>query len=381
MKKFEEFNIFIPPTASGEYYTTCPQCSDQRKKKKVKCLSVNVEKGVWICHHCGWRGGLDKGASYSDPFWNKPDYRKPRLLKDRTLPDKVINYFIKRGIYEDILTKYRITVDKVYMPQCEDFVIAIGFPYFQNGEHVNTKWRDAEKHFRQEAGARKILFGLDDIHDAETVIWVEGEMDKLSLAQVGTFNVVSVPDGAPPEDARNYTSKFQFLENCEEQLQDKEHILFLDSDGAGRKLEEELARRLGKENCKRIRLPDGVKDANEYLLKYGSIALKELIETAQPYPVSGIHQAEELTEGVISLHDHGLQRGVSTGWVALNYYYTVALGQMTIVTGIPNHGKSNWLDCLTLNIATEEDWRFGVFSPENQPLERHAAGLLEKRFS
>lgn len=380
MKTFEEYGIYLRPDKQGEQYISCPQCSNQRKKKKVKCLSVNTDKQVWICHHCGWRGSLEKGANFADDFWIKPQYREPSLLKKVDLPDKVINWFIERGIYAETLAKNKITIDKVYMPQAEEFVAAIGFPYFRGEDHVNTKWRSKDKDFRQEAGAEKILYGLNDISDSDSVIWVEGEMDKLSLFQAGIYNVVSIPDGAPPPDSTNYSAKFSYLETCEDSITGKSHILFVDNDSAGQKLEQELARRLGRENCTHVVLPDDLKDANEALVKYGTVGLREIVAEAIPYPVSGLHKASDLASGVDRLHTDGLTRGVSTGWKPVDWYYTVKRGQMTILTGIPNHGKSNWLDCMLLNIATEHDWSFGVFSPENQPLERHAASLLEKRY-
>lgn len=75
-------------------------------------------------------------------------------------------------------------------------------------------------------------------------------------------------------------------------------------------------------------------------------------------------------------YDHGLPRGHSTGWAAVDQFYTVLPGQMTIVTGIPSHGKSEWLDALMVNLAPQ--WQFCVFSPENFPHELHISKLLEK---
>jgi len=49
-----------------------------------------------------------------------------------------------------------------------------------------------------------------------------------------------------------------------------------------------------------------------------------------------------------------------------------------VVTGIPGHGKSEWLDALMVNLCMKAGWGFAVFSPENQPLERHFAKLAEK---
>ena len=70
--------------------------------------------------------------------------------------------------------------------------------------------------------------------------------------------------------------------------------------------------------------------------------------------------------------------GVSTGWHNVDRIYTVVPGQLTVVTGIPNSGKSEWVDALSVNLALSNDWRFAAFSPENGK-EAHAMKLIEKR--
>ena len=47
-------------TAEGRYYTTCPKCSAERKKRREKCLGVTIDaKGVaWGCNHCDWKWRL-----------------------------------------------------------------------------------------------------------------------------------------------------------------------------------------------------------------------------------------------------------------------------------------------------------------------------------
>ena len=51
---FEENGIFVKGT-SGQEKIQCPQCSSSRKKTSDPCLSVNIDEGVWNCHHCGCR--------------------------------------------------------------------------------------------------------------------------------------------------------------------------------------------------------------------------------------------------------------------------------------------------------------------------------------
>lgn len=87
---------------------------------------------------------------------------------------------------------------------------------------------------------------------------------------------------------------------------------------------------------------------------------------------------ESIDENLSTLWDRGLPPGDPTGWASVDKHYTVLPGQMTIVTGWPGSGKSEWLDALLLNLARHHGWKIAVFSPENQPVELHVAKLLEK---
>ena len=69
----------------------------------------------------------------------------------------------------------------------------------------------------------------------------------------------------------------------------------------------------------------------------------------------------------------------SLGWSSLDEYVHIVKGQLTIITGIPSSGKSNWLDAVMVNLAERYDWRFLVFSPESQPLQEHVESLAIKK--
>jgi twinkle protein len=56
---------------------------------------------------------------------------------------------------------------------------------------------------------------------------------------------------------------------------------------------------------------------------------------------------------------------------------TVREGELSVVTGIPNHGKSEFVDALIINLAMTYGWRFAVCSFENPPAD-HIAKLAEK---
>lgn len=375
-KSWADFRIELPAHASGEVDVICPECSPTRKKKHARCLSVNVEKGTWLCHHCGWAGGLAEGERRVDVAWRKPQYRRPEPLPMKL--DPVVEWFAERGIPKAVLERNRVTAAKVYMPQVEDHVGAAAFPYYRGDELVNVKYRDRAKNFRMEAGAERILYGLNDIEPERCVI-VEGEIDKLSVEVAGIRSCVSVPDGAPSETAKDYASKFTFLEADRERLESvKEWIIAVDNDGPGKRLEDELARRLGREKCRRVTWPEGCKDANDVLVMHGSQRLRECLDEAQPFPIAGVFSVEDLSDRIEHLYLHGWEKGVETGWEEVDRFYTVRPGEFTVVTGIPNSGKSNWVDALMVNLAGAHGWSFAVFSPENQPLEDHMARIIEK---
>lgn len=80
----------------------------------------------------------------------------------------------------------------------------------------------------------------------------------------------------------------------------------------------------------------------------------------------------------------GLQRGLLTGWRSVDELFSVRPREWTLITGIPSHGKSTWLDAIMVNLADDRraeieiPWRWAIFSSENWPLERHAATLAQQ---
>ena len=365
-KTFEDFGIHV--TGSGEVSTTCPQCSASRRKKNDRCLSVNTDKGVWHCNHCGWSGGLNNGNDDYRPPKSKT-YKKPNFQFKPELPEDAYLFLVEeRKISPTVLQRNRVCFQNE----------AILFPFYRDDECVNVKHRTLDKKFWQCKDAEKILYGYDDIEDTQTII-TEGELDKLACEVAGFKNAVSVPDGAPAPDAKSFASKFEYLENCKDRLDRVKHfVLAVDNDPSGKKLEEELARRLGPGRCSRVSWPKGCKDANAVLMQHGPGVLAKAIEGAVPFPVEGIIRVDDID--LETLYERGLEPGVSPGWISVERLYTIAKesGELTIVTGIPGHGKSEWLDALLVNLAESEGWNFGICSPENYPISYHLSKLAEK---
>lgn len=379
MKTWADFRIELPGNASGEVDVTCPECSSQRKKKYARCLSVNVEKGVWDCKHCGWSGTLKEGSRKgSYDHWQRPEYHRPEPI---VAPDShdldMLRWFNKRGISAKVLRRNQVSLQPVWMPQVEEKIKAICFPYYRGGELINAKYRDSQKNFCMISRAERVLYGLNDL-DPSRVVIVEGEIDKLSVEEAGITSCVSVPDGAPAVSSKNYASKFTYLDDSDLIDSVREWVIAVDNDEPGVRLEQELVRRFGAEKCRRVTWPEGCKDANDVLVKHGVPTLSACLTNAREYPLHGVIEVQQLAPYIETLYEEGERPGLSTGWRNLDEHYTVRPGEMTVVTGIPNSGKSNFMDALMVNLAREHAWSFAVFSPENQPVQNHISRLMEK---
>lgn len=105
--------------------------------------------------------------------------------------------------------------------------------------------------------------------------------------------------------------------------------------------------------------------------------LKSLLEKSKTSDETGIIQASELFEEIDKLYEKGLERGLSTGWLKLDDYYTVRPGEITVITGVPSHGKSTWNTNLITKMAQKHHWKFAVFSPENNPMQRYCAHIAQ----
>ena len=157
MSDYSKYGIEVNRT-SGQVSTTCPQCSKERKKKRAKCLSVNVDEGVWLCHHCGWSGSLASGTGDTlGLHWRKPEFRKPEPLPKSELPEATLKWLKDRGISEQTAIACKIGMKKVYMTQSEEEKMALSFPYYRNNELVNVKYRSGTKEFRSEVNAEEIF--------------------------------------------------------------------------------------------------------------------------------------------------------------------------------------------------------------------------------
>ncbi|MCR5266765.1 MAG: toprim domain-containing protein [Cyanobacteria bacterium RUI128] len=347
----------ITLTKSGKQ--TCPWCSADRKNKDDKCLSVTYTDTavLYNCHHCGKNGVV----YYRSKYEKKRNYKKPEEPKRAENTNPLIKYFEKRGISEKTLIEYKIGINDKK---------EIIFPYYKNGELTNVKYRtnlgNGKKTFRQEKDAESTLFGMDNVKDTDTLIWVEGEVDVLSLAEVG-INAVSVPQGAQEK-------KLECIENCYEFVDRfKEHVIAVDNDANGDILKQTLLDRLGKLNCKIVNWKQ-YKDANDVLVAGDN--LTEFIENAETLSPKGIISYYDQLDEICNYVYGKDENFYSTGWANLDNLIKLRTGYMMIVTGYPSRGKSTFVDNLLINLSKQYGLRHLVASFESTIATRYIT-LLE----
>lgn len=359
------FGIDINKVTGGK--SLCPKCSETRKNKHEKCLSVDIEEGIFNCHHCGWHGTVKE-------FKQKKEYSKPipRLEK---VSQKVIEYFENdRKISNNTLLRFKITEATEYMPQLEKEVLCICFNYYRNDELTNIKFRGPKKSFKLTKDAELIFYNLDCLKNAKECVIVEGEIDCLTVYEVGYHTVISVPNGAAKGN-----QKLEYLDNCWEWLEPLDKVIIMtDNDEPGILLREELARRIGKDKCYRVEYPEGMKDPNQVLVELGADKVLDMIKCAKPWPIDGVIEVDDLYPDIVQLWEHGYPKGQKAGIPDFDDLLSFVGGQMTIVTGIPGHGKTEAVDFIMAQLVKNHDWKFGVCSFETQPSSLHVTKLQEK---
>ena len=360
----------IQATKQGENPQVCPVCSPERKKKLDKCFSFNLKKGAGKCSHCGVVL-VEKKEFIPKP--TKIEFKRPLFKSGTKYSPDLIKFFSGRKISEKTLLDMKVTEGVEWMPKNNAEINTIQFNYFRNGELINIKYRGKNKDFKLAKGAELIFYNLDCTIHNNTIIIVEGEMDCLALYECGFKNVVSVPNGAGLGKIN-----FDYLDNSIDSFsEDTQFILAVDNDQAGQNLQNELARRLGVENCKYVRFKD-CKDANECLIKYGIQGVTESINAAKEFPIEGVFNANDIEEDIYNYYNNGLPKGSGIGMAEVDMYIRFQEGYLTTITGIPGHGKSEFLDFILCRLNISHGWKTALYSPENHPLELHFSKFAEK---
>lgn len=373
---FEEAGINTKGRVSGNIKVTCPQCPPDRGNPKDPSLSVDLDKKVWMCHYCGFKGGLMNGETYKPKTFKKPEFNAT------TPTDKMAAWFKdKRGIDRATLEKFLICPTEKYIGKTGKKENCIAFPYVKNTEIVNVKSRfdymedgKPKKTFTLESECELCFYNIDSIREPDHCIIVEGEIDALTVWQATQLPVVSVPNGASKGDV-----KLEYLDNGYGHFENKKIIVIAtDSDEPGQLLKEELARRLGKDRCYTVEFPEGCKDFNEVLLKHGPDKVEEILNDLKPFPIEGIITVASVQEELNHIYEFGYPKGDKVGFDNFDKLLAFRGGEVTTLTGVPGHGKTEFLDEVLERLSRLHNWRHGLFAAENGSATLHYTRLAHR---
>ena len=357
MRNFHKYGIDTHGRTGGKIKTICPECNATRGHKGNKSFSIDLDKGVCYCHHCGYKLYVPDDTEERERQQRKEKYNRTNKLPSHfrrpvfnpaqmNLSENLERYWTEeRCLEQRLLAELSITEELVKLPESNEMENCICFNYFENGILINIKYRSGRKHFKMVTGAELIPYNIDAILDTPECIITEGEFDAASFMSAGRKDVISVPAGAQS----NLTWMDRFVET---HFEPKQLIyIAVDGDNAGQLLQQELIRRLGAERCRLVHFGPECKDANEHLIRYGAESLLITLAQAEEVPLEGVFTAADCLDNLRSLFENGLQRGAETGWSNLDENCTFETRRLLVVTGRPGEGKSEFIDELVLRLC------------------------------
>lgn len=272
--------------------------------------------------------GMTKPTPYRDP---RPNYTRPPKPKCNSPRGRAKDYLCEvRAIPEEILAKYDVGEDG------NKIIFRFLLP---DGTLAMAKVREADdgaKPIPTAANCEPVLFGWQAIdRNAREVAICEGEIDALSLATCG-IPAMSVPFGGGGKGKQNW------IENEFDRLEQFEKIyIATDMDEVGEQAAAEIAQRLGRHRCYRVKLPH--KDANECLMKgVPHETIQKAFADAASLDPEGLRRAGEFANDVIRLFwpAHEDHIGYSIPYAGLSGKIVFRPGEVTLWSGSSGSGKS-----------------------------------------
>ena len=302
------------------------------------------------CHGVTYREALGRAREFLgvhdvEPVQQQRKPEEPPKTGVRKLKQPHLEYLNQRKISDATSQVYKLASQTREGKYGDQHIV---FPFFDtDGDLTMLKSLGIERGPR---GKKEIwtsdpwytLFGWHAVSDDATeIIITEGEVDALSLFELGFENVLSIPNGV---------SNTRWIETDYQRLRDFSRIsLCFDSDEPGRKAAKEVAERLGRERTFLVSLPEGYKDANDYLVRNGDKdRIKKCLEEAKTYDPPTIQEPEDILEEAIQARKQREElMGVRDFCLPIEFIQLP--GEITILEGYSFHGKSDFAYQMAVN--------------------------------
>lgn len=262
-------------------------------------------------------------------------------------------------------------------------VPAIAYCNYLDGKIINVKFRSVvlnpitgewSKDFAQESPTKPCApYGIDSINpirpDAGPIrqlIITEGEKDRLTLMSCGFPYVLSIANGAQTNIAESHEAFEEWIAQVEE------IVICGDTDRPGRTMVKALLNAYTA-RAKVVHLSGNRKDISDVYADFGADEVRRIIQEAEDVAAQDIydlHQHEpDILEVMMGIYDKGYDVGM--GMKTDRIFHPTSDGGLIILTGIPNSGKTDFLNCMMAHLMFQRQKRIAFFSFEKPIKAKH----------
>lgn len=108
--------------------------------------------------------------------------------------------------------------------------------------------------------------------------------------------------------------------------------------------------------------------------RYEEIVKQEII--IEDEPAKDVIYLNDIKDKIIYSYENGTSRGETTHFPDIDEHFRWKRGEITLWHGIGNHGKSSHCYQLALMKSVKDNYKWGIFSPENMPEEEFYKDLI-----
>ena len=383
---------------------TCPKCSSRR------CF-VKRSNGYFHCWRCNCSGMLEEmkalnhqessridGAYYARASKQKANQQKDKNYVPMVSSDyKEINEEVRSWLYpiyplesdeerQQFLEHFHSPQLAITCPKARPLLQPKEIEALQNQvkSYIQAMKLDPETvkkagvmcaymHKKADDEKSEDPHGIDSINpirpDAEPVsqlIITEGEKDRLTLMSCGFPYVLSIANGAQTNIDESHEAFEEWIAQVEE------IIICGDTDRPGRGMVKALLNAYTA-RAKVVHLSGNRKDISDVYADFGANEVRRIIQEAEDVAAQDIydlHQHEpDILEVMMGNYDKGYDVGM--GMLTDRIFHPTSDGGLIILTGIPNSGKTDFLNCMMAHLMFQRQKRVAFFSFEKPVKAKH----------